>query len=61
MPVQGILDLLDKADEQIRQIDLTETLDPSRIRRNQNHRKSARDLVQEIRRRIERVGQETKT
>ncbi len=61
MPNSGLLDLLDRSIALIEKLELTETNDPSRIRKNQNIRQNARLNLEEMRRRIERTGQETPT
>lgn len=53
--MRGVLDLLDGVDSLLSQIDLMETLDPSRIRENRNLLRNARLHVNEARRRLERT------
>lgn len=61
---QGILDLLDRVDQSLGEIDLGAIITPDAETRQQLRKvkirvQNARLSVQEIRRRIERVGQET--
>lgn len=60
MPFRGILDLLDHVDQLLGDVEVNPT-DPASLRRVLNAVKNARLGIQEIRRRIERVGQETRT
>ncbi len=58
---RGILDLLDKVDELIGQLDYSGPLDQKTARQNRIKAQNARMAIQEVRRRIERAGHETKT
>lgn len=58
---KGVLDLLDKADSLLGEIRFMESNDPSFVRKEKIKVANARANLQEARRRLERVGQETST
>ncbi len=61
MPHRGLLDILDHVDLLLGNVNHAEGLSRADARRNQVLNQNARLAIQEARRRIERVGQETKT